>query len=105
MNAPTKKSKAQVSSSGNLLIVGEWPNERRYERTLRKRARKRKGEWMDEDGVVWCPYGNLAGNPMWKFLLCVVKGVFRVVLYVAAWAVDILFFFLRAFFKILSFLA
>ena len=106
MDAPTRKSKAWVSSSGNLLVEDNGgPNERCYERTLRKRARKRKGEWMDEDGVVWCPRGNLAGNPTWKFLLCVVKMVFGAVGYIAVIALRVLFFFLHIFFRILSFLA
>lgn len=61
MGTYTKNCRGEISPSGHYCYVGSGVDERTYERTDRKRARPRKGEWADENGVVWAPMGNLAG--------------------------------------------
>ncbi len=101
MGAYTKNCRGDISESGHYCCVTDESREsgvRTYERTDRKRARPRKGEWADENGVVWAPMGSLAGSPAWQFFKSVVKIVFCALVWVGSLALRVCFFLLRIMF-------
>ena len=94
----TRNYRGEISPSGHYCYVGAGVNERTYERTDRKRARGRKGEWADENGVVWAPKGSLAANPSWQFFKNVMRIIFCALVWVGSLALRVCLFLLRIMF-------